>query len=171
MSKELPLIVLDPGHGGGAKVGGSSANNAVGPNGLLEKNLTLDVARRVASLLAGDGRVLMTRAADVNLSLKARAEVARKNGAAVFLSVHLNGFPKPGVDGTETWVTKDATRRSRDFAASVLKCLLPVTKVADRGVREEDFGVLRTSRHLSTTAACLAEIAFLTNPAQAKRLE
>src|SRR5215218_2125813 len=116
MSKELPLIVLDPGHGGSAKVGGSSANNAVGPNGLLEKNLTLDIARRASALLAGGARVVLTRAADVKLSLKARAEVARSNGAAVFLSIHLNGFPKPGVDGTETWVAKDGTRRSRDFA-------------------------------------------------------
>jgi N-acetylmuramoyl-L-alanine amidase len=168
---ELPIVVLDPGHGGTKKIGGSSANNATGPNGLLEKNLTLDIARRSAALLAPDARVILTRADDSNLSLKARADVARKNGAAVFLSIHLNGWHDAQVDGTETWVAKDATRRSRDFAAAVLKSLLAVTKVADRGVREANFGVILTARHHATTAVCLAEIAFLTNPAQARRLE
>jgi N-acetylmuramoyl-L-alanine amidase len=40
MSKELKTIVIDAGHGGQGKVGGSSGNNAVGANGLLEKDLT-----------------------------------------------------------------------------------------------------------------------------------
>jgi N-acetylmuramoyl-L-alanine amidase len=171
MSKELPVVVIDPGHGGTKKVGGSSANNATGPNGLLEKNLTLDIARRIPALLAKEARVILTRTSDTNVGLKARADVARKNGAALFLSIHLNGFDKPSVDGTEVWVAKDAPRRSRDFAATVLKQLLPVTKVADRGVREADFGMIRTSRHAAETAVCLAEVAFLTNPAQAKRFE
>ena len=45
-----PVVVLDPGHGGSVKVGGSSPNNAVGAGGLLEKDLTLDVATRTAAL-------------------------------------------------------------------------------------------------------------------------
>jgi N-acetylmuramoyl-L-alanine amidase len=171
MSKELPIVVIDPGHGGSKKVGGSSPNNATGPNGLLEKNLTLDIARRIPALLAKEARVILTRTSDVNVGLKARADVARTNGAAAFLSIHLNGWSDPKVDGTETWVAKDAPRHSRDFAAAVLKRLLPVTKVADRGVREEDFGMILTSRHAAETAVCLAEVAFLTNPAQAKRFE
>ncbi|MFL6331777.1 MAG: N-acetylmuramoyl-L-alanine amidase, partial [Pyrinomonadaceae bacterium] len=46
-----PVVVLDPGHGGETAVGGSSPNNATGPNKLLEKNLTLDLARRVQKIL------------------------------------------------------------------------------------------------------------------------
>src|SRR5207244_10320032 len=49
--------------------------------------------------------------------------------------------------------------------------LLPMTQVTDRGVRQQDFGVLLPARHGPQTGACLAEIAFLTNPAQARRLE
>ena len=62
--QNLPLVVLDPGHGGTAKVGGSSPNNAVGPDGLREKDLTLDIATRVPLRSPGRGTVL-TRTADV----------------------------------------------------------------------------------------------------------
>src|SRR5215207_10093523 len=105
------VIVLDPGHGGNAAVGGSSPNNATGPNGLLEKNLTLDIARRVASSLAGsDSRVILTRIGDTNLSLAARAEVARANNARLFLSIHFNGFGDARVDGSEVWLPHAASQ-------------------------------------------------------------
>jgi N-acetylmuramoyl-L-alanine amidase len=168
---QLPVVVIDPGHGGNANTGGSSSNNATGPNGLLEKNLTLDVGRRLAAALAGRARVIMTRANDTNHSLAARARVARDNGARLFLSIHFNGFRDPSVDGTEVWVARQASRASRDFARAVLARLVAATGVADRGVRERDLGVLLPARHLPETAACLAEVAFLTNPAQARRLE
>ena len=58
MSNELKTIVIDAGHGGHGKVGGSSGNNAVGANGLLEKDLTLDIARRTAE--AAGGRLEVT---------------------------------------------------------------------------------------------------------------
>lgn len=171
MSMQLPVVVIDPGHGGNANTGGSSSNNATGPNGLLEKNLTLDVGRRLAAALAGRARVVMTRTGDTNLSLAARARVARDNGARLFLSIHFNGFRDPSVDGTEVWVARRAGRASRDFARTLLARLVAATGVADRGVRERDLGVLLPARHLPETAACLAEIAFLTNQAQARRLE
>lgn len=167
----LPVVVIDPGHGGTAAVGGSSPNNATGPNGLLEKNLTLDLAQRVRDALAGEANVILTRTGDTNLSLSDRAHVGRDNNATVFLSIHLNGFHDATVDGTEVWVARNANRRSRDLAQTVLTQLLAVTNVNDRGVREQDFGVLLPERHAADCAVCLAEIAFLTNPAQATRLE
>lgn len=166
-----PTIVIDPGHGGSAKIDGSSANNAVGGNGLLEKNLTLDVARRVATNLSSLANVILTRTGDSNLGLAARAKVARDNGASHFLSIHFNGFGDTKVDGTEVWVARDAGRGSRSFAKDVLDSLLSVTHVKDRGVREGNLGVLLPSRHSSTTNACLVEVAFLTNPSQARQLE
>jgi len=168
--QQLPVIVLDPGHGGSAKVGGSSPNNAVGPNGLLEKDLTLDVAQRAAAALAGRARALCTRTTDVNLSLADRAAIARASKADLFLSIHFNGFKDPAVDGTEVWVARGAGQASADFAQAVLQRLVVVTNVRDRGVRRADLGVLLPQRHASGTAACLAEISFLTNPAQAARL-
>lgn len=165
-----PVVVLDPGHGGSARVGGSSPNNAIGPTGLLEKDLTLDVAQRVSSSLAGRARVILTRTGDVNLGLADRAAVARSNHAELFVSIHFNGFRDPSTDGTEVWVAKSASPASVDFAQAVLRHLVAVTGAPDRGVRRADWGVLQPSRHAPSTAACLAEIAFLTNPDEAARL-
>ena len=93
-----PTVVIDPGHGGTAKAGGSSPNNATGPNGLLEKDLTLDIGRRVATLLGPRANVILTRTGDENRSLSDRARVAHDANAAVFLSIHLNGWRDPSVD-------------------------------------------------------------------------
>src|SRR4051794_12223467 len=166
---EAPTVVIDPGHGGAASVGGSSPNNASGPNGLLEKDVTLDLARRVAAALGGRARVLLTRTADENRSLADRAQVAHDANAAVFLSIHMNGFRDPSVDGSEAWVARGANDGSRRLARAVLDGVLSVTHVADRGVREEALGVLLPSRHSGTTAATLLEVAFLTNPDEAYR--
>lgn len=173
MSDGLPVVVIDPGHGGNTPIGGSSPNNATGPNGLLEKNLTLDLAQRVESLITsmGNAQVIMTRTTDTNLALIDRARVAKDNNAAVFLSIHLNGWSDPNVDGTEVWIASGANVQSHAFAETLLKYLVAVTGVRNRGVRQDNLGVLKTDRHAPNTAACLAEIAFLSNPAQAHRLE
>jgi N-acetylmuramoyl-L-alanine amidase/uncharacterized protein YycO len=165
-----PVVVLDPGHGGATKIGGSSPNNARGPNGLLEKDLTLDIATRTASALASSAQVILTRTRDVNLSLADRAAVARNNSADVFVSIHLNGFSDPNVDGTEVWVARGAGNDSVALAQEVLNDLVGVTRASNRGIRRSDMGVLLPSRHASRTAACLAEVAFLTNPAEAAQL-
>jgi N-acetylmuramoyl-L-alanine amidase/peptidoglycan hydrolase-like protein with peptidoglycan-binding domain len=166
-----PVIVIDPGHGGNSKVGGSSPNNAVGPNGLLEKNLTLDMANRVAATLADRADVFLTRAGDTNLALGDRAKIARDKRAAVFLSIHFNGFSDASVDGTEAWVAKSATPASRELAQTVLRKVAGAAHLKDRGVREGDLGVILPSRHAADTSACLLEISFLTNPVQAHRLQ
>src|SRR5262245_9143037 len=171
MPNRRPVIVIDPGHGGSEKIGGSSPNNAAGANGLLEKNLTLDIARRMASVLKDSARVLLTRNDDVNLSLAERANLARRNDAAICLSLHFHGFKDRNVDGAETFVASRAGASSERLARQVLDHLVNVTQGANRGVKRADLGVLLPDRHLPQTAACLAEIAFLTNPAQAKKLE
>jgi N-acetylmuramoyl-L-alanine amidase len=70
-------IVIDPGHGGSELAGGSSPNNAVGANGLLEKDLTLEIARRVAAALDDRFTVTLTRSGDTNSSLTERTGVAK----------------------------------------------------------------------------------------------
>src|SRR5256885_10160455 len=163
MSDGLPVVVIDPGHGGSSPIGGSSPNNAKGPNGLLEKNLTLDLAQRVASLITsmGSAKVILTRTTDTNLALIDRAKVAKDNNAAVFLSIHLNGWTDPNVDGTEVWIAPNANSQSQAFATTLLNYLVAVTGVRNRGVQVKDFGVLKRDRHALDTATCLAEIAFL----------
>ena len=165
----MPTVVIDPGHGGATADGGSSPNNATGPNGLLEKDVTLDLGRRVSALLANRANVILTRTTDVNVSLSDRAKVARDANADLFLSIHLNGWKDPAVDGTETWVAKNASAASRDLAERVLTHVVGVTHAPNRGVKEEDFGVIRSDRQAPRTAATLVEVAFLTNPGEAER--
>src|SRR5215469_16110030 len=125
MSNALPVVVIDPGHGGTTKIGGSSPNNASGPNGLLEKDVTLSLALLVEEWLNSMGtvQVILTRRTDTNLALVDRASVARDNNAALFLSIHLNSPADPvkdrNVDGTEVWVARNANAQSRAFARTV----------------------------------------------------
>ncbi len=166
----MQTIVLDAGHGGTEPAGGSSPNHATGPNGLLEKDLTLDIARRVRRLM-GDGRVILTRDDPHNRSLSDRAATARLNHAALFLSLHWNGSPDATADGTETWVARRASARSRRLAQLLGRRVSIIAGAPNRGVRERDLGVLLPDRHDPETGACLIEIAFLSNPTQAQRLQ
>lgn len=110
------VIVLDPGHGGfGKKLGGSDANHAEAVSGPLEKELTLDFAKRLRKSLESPAvqkllpegcselEVVMTRETDVNLSLSDRVAVATKHKADIFLSLHFNGDNDRSVHGTETF--------------------------------------------------------------------
>lgn len=94
-----PLVVLDPGHGG-EQLGASSVC------GLLEKNVTLDLSRRVRELLEESGRVRveMTRDEDFDIELPKRAEFANEKRAALLVSIHANWSPSPKSRGLETYV-------------------------------------------------------------------
>jgi N-acetylmuramoyl-L-alanine amidase len=165
------VIVLDPGHGGTEAANGSQANNALGPNGLLEKDLTLAIAQAAAQMLRSARRqVVLTRSDDQNLSLAARAAVACEHHAAVFVSIHLNGHPDTAIDGAEAYIAPQAGEMSRKLADQLLQSVALATRVPPRGIQTADFTVLATTNHLPQTAACLIEVAFLTNPAQAQRL-
>jgi len=174
-------VVLDPGHGGSVNLGGSDANHAVSPSGVLEKNMTLEFAQLVQTALSSeaDVQVILTRTGDVNLSLAARANVARDSGADLFLSIHFNGF-NGSARGVEAFVRPANddnfnVDEDKEFAALVQKGVFdaiqardPGTK--DRGVKEMKLGVLRDSSLGNTAAnhpcrACLLEIEFIDVPA------
>ena len=158
----MATVVIDPGNGGTTAVGGSSANNAIGPAGTLEKTLTLDVGRRVRDVLAGQGHtVLMTRNADNNLGLAARAHVARDNHAAAFVSIHFNASVPHNAQGTETWIHNSHSTASNRLATRVQASTQDATGLNDRGVKAGGFGVINPSSHWSGTAACLVEISFM----------
>ncbi|MEZ4402619.1 MAG: N-acetylmuramoyl-L-alanine amidase [Kofleriaceae bacterium] len=94
-----PLVVLDAGHGGS----NSGATGTVA--GLLEKQLTLAVARRVRDLLVADGvDVRLTRDRDATLTLRQRAALANQHAADVFVSIHANASPERVQRGYETYV-------------------------------------------------------------------
>ncbi|OCK09460.1 N-acetylmuramoyl-L-alanine amidase [Thalassospira sp. 11-3] len=84
---EKPLIAIDAGHGG-------VDPGAIGVGGVYEKDLTLAAAREVEKVLTDSGRyrVLLTRDKDVFLKLRQRTEIARKNGADLFISLHADSI-------------------------------------------------------------------------------
>jgi N-acetylmuramoyl-L-alanine amidase len=90
-------VVLDPGHGG-------DDLGTTGPLGLVEKQLTLDIALRTAELLGARGfEVGLTRDADTFLPLNRRAAVANAMGGDVLVSIHVNWIPNRRVRGVETY--------------------------------------------------------------------
>jgi len=90
-------VVIDAGHGGNS-LGTSAAS------GLLEKDLTLDIAERLRVRLAGGGfSVLMTRARDEAVSLQQRSEIANRGQGDIFVSIHVNSLAPAKNRGVETY--------------------------------------------------------------------
>ncbi len=169
MCSRIPIVVLDPGHGGTSNAGGSASNGARGSNGLLEKEVVLDVARRVERQLTPSVDVLLTRHEDRNLPLAARARVARDAGATAFVSLHMNGWTDPHRDGTLALVARRAGPGSHELAAALAQAVAAEESTRNEGVTARDLGVLLPARHAPNTRACLLEMAFLTNPERARR--
>jgi N-acetylmuramoyl-L-alanine amidase len=91
-------IALDPGHGG-------TDPGATGPAGAREKEITLDIARKVAPLLIRDGlSVVLTRDDDRFVPLEDRTARANAFGADLFLSIHCNAAENHARHGVETYV-------------------------------------------------------------------
>ena len=91
------LVVLDPGHGG-------EDEGARGQRGLLEKDVTLDLARDLARELTEAGmEARLTRDTDVHLPLWDRARIANTEGADLFISIHLNAAPSRQARGSEVY--------------------------------------------------------------------
>ncbi|NBC32738.1 MAG: N-acetylmuramoyl-L-alanine amidase [Alphaproteobacteria bacterium] len=99
---ERPLIVLDAGHGG-------VDPGAIGASGVLEKTVTLQMARRLRDRLTATGRfaVVLTRDGDEYLRLRERVEVARRAGADLFLSLHADSNPDPNLSGASVYTLSD----------------------------------------------------------------
>ena len=94
----LRTIVIDAGHGG-------AEEGAKGPEGTLEKDITLSVARRLKSALEArlGLRVILTRERDEAVGLDERAAVANNNKADLFLSLHANASVRPSAAGAEVF--------------------------------------------------------------------
>ncbi len=99
-------VVLDPGHGG-------SDPGAIGPSGLTESSVNLDVARRVADRLATRHgvQVVLTRDADVYVPLEDRAAHANAAGADLFVSIHCNSAPNTEARGISTYILDTTSDR------------------------------------------------------------
>jgi N-acetylmuramoyl-L-alanine amidase len=199
---KIGKIVIDPGHGG-------FDTGTIGPNGLLEKDLVLDVSRRLGKLLEVrlGAEVDYTRRDDTFIPLETRTAIANQDQADLFISVHANSSRDPDARGVETYYLnfsssaealevaarenavseksihelQDLVKRialqekideSREFATDVESALhsglaLKNPGLRDRGVKKAPFIVLIGANMPSI----LAEVSFVSNPGDERRLE
>jgi N-acetylmuramoyl-L-alanine amidase len=180
-SKPFAVVVLDPGHGGqdsGAICGG-----------VLEKDLTLDVARRIDRLLNSEGiATLMTRVGDTYVSVADRAAFANRVRKCIFVSIHFNEDNKPVTSGVETyyagrqitagsflasWLpflwrpfSDSPNPESQNLAGFIQEALVARTRSIDRGTQAGQFFVIANV----TSPAVLIEGGFLTNKEDISKL-
>ncbi len=199
---KINRIVVDAGHGG-------HDTGTIGPNGLMEKDLVLDVAMRLGNLLETrlGSEVIYTRDDDTFIPLETRTAIANQNQADLFISVHANSSREESARGVETYylnftsdpdaldvaarenavsqksihelqdlvkkiTLKEKIDESRELASDVDSSLatgLSSKSLAmrNRGVKKAPFIVLIGANMPSI----LAEISFLSNPADEKKLQ
>ena len=147
-------VVIDAGHGGYDRGG-------IPGQRVSEKDMTLDVARRLRSVLAASGyRVVMTRDSDVFVPLGTRCAIANAYRNAVFVSVHFNSATRRGASGIETYFY---SRDSLALASAIHHYVTGGAPSENRGVRRRGYYVLRRTN----IPAVLVECGFLTNPTEA----
>lgn len=162
------VIAIDPGHGG-------SDPGAIGPSGLQEKDVTLDIALKLAQMLSEHGaKTVLTRTSDKYVDLYERTDIARANGAEVFLSIHINANSSPNANGTSTYYRRDTgdlapgvnQEDNRRLAGIIQAEILKELGRRSLGVLQANFVVLRTS----PVPAVLVEVAFISNPEEEQML-
>lgn len=99
-------VVIDPGHGG-------KDPGAISPSGIKEKDITLAVAKKLATELREQTgcEVILTRDRDVFIPLEERTAIANSKEADLFLSIHVNAAPNKAAKGIETYVLDLATNK------------------------------------------------------------
>jgi N-acetylmuramoyl-L-alanine amidase len=199
---KIGKIVIDPGHGG-------HDTGTIGPNGLEEKDLVLDVGRRLGKLLQTrlGADVIYTRKDDTFIPLETRTSIANQEQADLFVSIHANSSRDPDARGVETYylnftssaealdvaarenaasdksvyelqdlvkkiALKEKIEESREFASNVQRALhsglaAKSPGIRDRGVKKAPFIVLIGANMPSI----LAEISFVSNPGDERRLQ
>jgi len=168
-------VVIDPGHGGEVDTG------AVGTNGLMEKNLNLDLAQALeAKLIVRGVSVILTRTGHYATILGTRTALADHLGADLLLSIHHNA-PTPGASaqpGTEIFIQHDSAESRRlgglvwqhvvdalsefDVAWSAAPDAGVLSVLSTRG--NDAYGINRSPE----TVSVLAELGYLSNPAEAE---
>ena len=105
-------VVIDPGHGG-------IDGGAEGPNGTVEKDVTLTFAKELRDRLAAEGTydVYMTRETDEFLRLDDRVRIARQHGADLFISIHADTINLKGIRGATVYTVSE---KASDAAAQAL---------------------------------------------------
>ncbi|ARU61099.1 N-acetylmuramoyl-L-alanine amidase CwlD [Tumebacillus avium] len=178
LSWTMPLsgqvIVLDAGHGG-------VDPGAVSDSGVLEKEITLQVAMRVREYLQQAGaQVIMIREEDLDLApenlkgysrrksqdLKERARIIRESDATIFISLHCNAIPSAKWSGAQTFYDTEFEDSKR--LAEKVQGALGETVVTDRSVKKrEDIYLLKNA----DKPGALVELGFLSNPEETELMK
>ena len=166
-------IVIDPGHGG-------NDAGAIGPTGVMEKNVTLKVSLELKKLLEAEGaQVILTRETDKTVSAKgakasdieelgARCEVANKNGADIFISIHADSFTRPEARGTTGYYySKSTSGRGQKLADCIRRNLVEQLGTPSRGTQPCNFYVVKHT----DMPATLIELGFISNKDEEKLLD
>lgn len=149
-------VVIDPGHGG-------SDCGAI-RNGINEKDITLDISKRVVSLLEKKGYVVkMTRTNDTYVSLQDRVTISENFKPDIFVSIHVNSSNSESPTGLETHYYKD---NSLKLAKNIHASMLNNIKSKDRGLFKSRFYVINHT----TAPAVLVEIGFISSPVERAQL-
>jgi len=161
--EEKKIIVIDAGHGG--KDPGAVFSS------VYEKNLNLDIAKRLRKLLVAKGyEVIMTRTNDTFVELAERANIANKNNADLFISIHNNSMPT-GYSGIMTlYSTRDVNESfsSKNLADIVQANMLDSMGTKNIGARERDNLVVLNK---TTMPAVLVEVGCMSDPNELKQLK
>lgn len=156
-------LYLDPGHGG--------TDNGASGNGLLEKEINLDIALRIRNTLINsynNVEVRMSRTSDITKSLQQRTDEANAWGADYFLSIHCNAF-NGSARGYEDYIHSELsdsslTARYQDILHTEITKLNQLT---NRGQKKANFHVLRESN----MPALLTENGFIDNAQDANLMK
>jgi len=160
MEGYIMTIFIDPGHGG-------NDSGAVGPTGLMEKNINLSIATNVREILINhtvDAK--LTRIDDSRVELLERVKMANDSNADYFVSIHINSANVTSATGTETFAYPYSTK-GIELAKYVQKNLVNEIKLPNRGVKTANFYVLRETK----MPAILVEVAFINNPVEEELLK
>ena len=138
------IIVIDPGHGG-------HDPGAIGPGGLMEKDVVLDIALKVRDILSKTGlfEVVMTRDRDVFIPLPERTAIARDKDADLFVSIHANASSNSQARGIETyllnWTTDEEAIRvaARENRISVRRMKEKMAQFRRNDYLSKELGDLR----------------------------
>jgi len=153
-SGSTTTVVIDAGHGGYDRGG-------IPGQRVSEKDMTLDVAQRLKSVLTANGyRVVMTRDSDVFVPLGTRVAIANSYPNAIFVSIHFNSAKRSGAGGIETYFY---SRDSLPLASAIHYYVAGGAPSSNRNVRRRGYFVLRRT----SVPAVLVECGFLTNPTEA----
>jgi N-acetylmuramoyl-L-alanine amidase len=117
-------VMIDPGHGG-------KDSGAIGPTGLMEKDVVLAIGRRIRDTLSRSGEfdVLMTRDEDVFIPLEERTAMANKGSVDLFISIHINASRNRRAEGYSTYVLSRGASNREDLELAARENGVPIAKL------------------------------------------